>query len=66
MAEGKLMKQENKVYFLAGYIYAQAESVVRDYFPNLADLQMRKETNLIYERIMNDLLKEELNRRADK
>ena len=53
-----MMTDEQMSYFVAGYIYAQAEETVRGEFPSLSDSAKRKETLRIYRAIIRGLIKD--------
>lgn len=53
------MAEIEKVYFLAGYIYAQAEQTVKELFPSLSDEQFRAEARYVQSEIIRGLSREQ-------
>ena len=49
------MAENKMIYFLAGYIYAQAEQVVKDIFPNLSDKQFREKVRCVQKKMIYNL-----------
>ena len=48
---------ENKMtYFLAGYIYAQAEQIVKEFHPTLSDKQFRAEVKCVQRLLIHSLI----------
>jgi len=47
---------EDKIYFLAGYIYAQAEQLVRELYPTLSDKQFRTEVDYVQSLLIRRLI----------
>lgn len=53
------MTENEKVYFLAGYIYAQAEQTVKELFPSLSDEQFRAEVRCVQSAMIRNLSREQ-------
>lgn len=53
------MTENKMIYFLAGYIYAQAEQIVKELFPSLSDKQFRVEVKRVQLMMIHNLRKED-------
>lgn len=64
------MAENKMIYFLSGYIYAQAEQVVRELYPTLSDKQFRAEVarmqRLLIRSLIDDRKREVDNHGRDK
>lgn len=52
------MAENEMIYFLYGYIYAQAEQIVKTYYPRPYDKQFRAEVQLMVKELIYSLVKE--------
>lgn len=53
------MTENKMIYFLAGYIYAQAEQLVKELYPTLSDKkQFRAEVDCMQRRLIRSLINE--------
>lgn len=50
------MEENEMVYFLYGYIYAQAEQIVKEFHPTLSDKQFRAEVKCMQMLLINSLI----------
>lgn len=53
------MAENKMIYFLAGYIYAQAEQLVKELYPTLDKKQFRTEVACMQRRLIRSLIDEE-------
>ena len=49
------MAENKMIYFLAGYIYAQAEQIVKELYPTLSDKQFRVEVRRVQSMMIHNL-----------
>lgn len=50
------MAEDKMIYFLAGYIYAQAEQLVKELYPTLSDKQFRAEVACMQRELIRNLI----------
>ena len=53
------MAEDKMIYFLAGYIYAQAEQFVKKFHPTLADGEFRKKVKCVQKMLIHNLIRKE-------
>ena len=52
------MAENKMIYFLAGYIYAQAEQIVKELFPSISNKQFRTEVRRVQSMMIHNLSRE--------
>lgn len=63
--EGREMDEKSKAYFLAGYIYAQAERIVKeDSYPSMSEEEFRVEVRRVQKILLHKLVEEEKNKKS--
>jgi hypothetical protein len=50
------MAENKMIYFLYGYIYAQAEQIVKEFHPTLSDKQFREEVKCVQRILIHSLI----------
>ena len=64
--EGREMDEKSKAYFLAGYIYAQAERIVQEgSYPRMYDEEFRAEVRRVQKILIHSLVEEEANKKSN-
>ena len=59
------MDEKSKAYFLAGYIYAQAERIVQEgSYPRMTDKEFRVEVQRVQKILIHRLVEEEANKKS--
>ena len=50
------MSENKMIYFIAGYIYAQAEQLVKKFYPTLSDGEFRKKVMCVQKMMIHNLI----------
>lgn len=53
------MAENEMIYFLAGYIYAQAEQIVKELYPTLSDGDFRRKVVCVQKMMIHNLIGKE-------
>jgi hypothetical protein len=53
------MAENEMIYFLYGYIYAQAEQIVKEFYPTLSDGEFRKKVMCVHKMMIHNLIRKE-------
>ena len=60
------MDEKRKAYFLAGYIYAQAERIVQEgSYPSMSDKEFQAEVRRVQKILIHKLVEEEANKKSN-
>lgn len=53
------MTENEMLYFLNGYIYAQAEQIVKKFYPTLSDGEFRKKVKCVQKIMIHGLIRKD-------
>lgn len=53
------MAENEMLYFLHGYIYAQAEQLVKNFYPTLSEGEFREKVKCVQKMMVHNLIRKE-------